>query len=117
MIENNQSYAQTNVKTDAQTEASDLLEIKAKADNVASVLKVLSHSERLMVVCQLIEGEKGVSELQKGSLLNQSALSQHLKVLRDNELVQVRKESQKVFYSLKNQQVEQLIQSLYQIYC
>lgn len=109
MIEINQSNVQSN--------ESDLHEIKAKADNVASVLKVLSHAERLMVVCQLIEGERGVSELQKGSLLNQSALSQHLKVLRDNELVQVRKESQKVFYSLKNKQVEQLIQSLYQIYC
>ncbi|GEA50359.1 transcriptional regulator [Vibrio inusitatus NBRC 102082] len=109
MIDNNQSQAQP--------DASDLHDIKAKADNVASVLKVLSHAERLMVVCQLIEGERGVSELQKGSLLNQSALSQHLKVLRDNELVHVRKESQKVFYSLKNKQVEQLIKSLYQIYC
>ncbi|OBT07964.1 transcriptional regulator [Vibrio sp. UCD-FRSSP16_10] len=94
-----------------------LQELRERADKVASVLKVLSHSERLMVVCQLIEGEKGVPDLLQTSCLNQSALSQHLKVLRDNELVQVRKQSQKVFYSLKNKQVEQLVQSLYQIYC
>ncbi|CAM4138002.1 MULTISPECIES: ArsR/SmtB family transcription factor [Vibrio] len=106
-----------NIEDKLTSEATSMKVLKSKADNVASVLKVLSHSERLMVLCQLMEGEKQVADLQNGSLLHQSALSQHLKVLRDNELVQIRKESQKVFYSLKNKQVEQLITSLYQIYC
>lgn len=91
--------------------------IKGKAEYVSSVLKVLSHPERLLVLCQLMQNERGVTELQQTSLLNQSALSQHLKVLRDNDLVSVRKVSQQVFYSLKDARVEELIQSLYKIYC
>ncbi|WP_261818272.1 ArsR/SmtB family transcription factor [Vibrio gallicus] len=89
----------------------------AKAMQVATTLKVLSHHERLLVLCQLIEGEKGVTELLKHSTLHQSALSQHLKVLRDNQLVAVRKEAQQVFYSLKDPRIRQLIESLYNIYC
>lgn len=94
-----------------------LSDMISKAIHVSATLKVLAHHERLLVLCQLMEGEKGVAELQQSSQLNQSALSQHLKVLRDNQLVSVRKESQQVFYSLRDPRITRLIESLYQIYC
>ncbi|GAM74346.1 transcriptional regulator [Vibrio ishigakensis] len=106
--------AQKSLDNQMQQQLSDMTQ---KAKLVSATLKVLSHHERLLVLCQLIEGEKGVAELQERSPLNQSALSQHLKVLRDNNLVAVRKESQMVFYSLNDPRITQLIESLYNIYC
>jgi len=95
----------------------ELDEMKLRAGEVAELLKTMAHQERLMVLCQLIEGEVGVTQLQAGSELSQSAFSQQLSVLRKNGLVEVRKESQQVFYSLSDPRVKALIISLHGIFC
>lgn len=92
-------------------------EMKANATQVAEMLKTMAHPERLMVLCQLVDGEVGVTQLQEGSNLSQSAFSQQLSVLRKNGLVNVRKESQQVFYRLSDPRVEALIGSLHGIFC
>lgn len=92
-------------------------QLSENAGQVASLLKTMAHQERLMVLCQLVDGELSVSELQNNSMLTQSAFSQQLKVLRDNQLVSIRKESQQVFYSLADPRIEALISSLHQIFC
>ncbi|GAL18257.1 transcriptional regulator ArsR family [Vibrio maritimus] len=79
--------------------------MKAKVVDVADVLKTLAHPDRLFVLCQLVEGEMGAGQLQENSDLSQSAFSQHLTVLKKAELVSVRKESQHVYYSLKDERV------------
>ncbi|WP_234497847.1 ArsR/SmtB family transcription factor [Vibrio maritimus] len=91
--------------------------MKAKVVDVADVLKTLAHPDRLFVLCQLVEGEMGAGQLQENSDLSQSAFSQHLTVLKKAKLVSVRKESQHVYYSLKDERVIGLIQQLHSLYC
>jgi len=95
----------------------ELNEMRETATEVAEILKNMAHSERLMVLCQLVDGEVGAGQLQENSTLSQSAFSQHLSVLRKNNLVKVRKESQSVFYSLADKRIEALIASFYTIFC
>ena len=95
----------------------ELNEMRETATEVAEILKNMAHSERLMVLCQLVDGEVGAGQLQGNSTLSQSAFSQHLSVLRKNNLVKVRKESQSVFYSLADKRIEALIASFYTIFC
>ena len=70
------------------------------ADEAAALLKALAHPARLLVLCQLVEGEASVGELQPITGLSMSPLSQHLAVLRDMALVQTRRDAQTIFYSL-----------------
>lgn len=95
----------------------NLSQMQQNAVEASDLLKVMAHPERLMVLCQLTQGEVGVGALQAGSTLSQSAFSQHLTVLRKHGLIQARKESQQVFYSLADARVIQLIQSLETIFC
>lgn len=95
----------------------ELLKMQSNAVEVSELLKTMAHPERLMVLCQLMQGEVGAGKLQENSTLSQSAFSQHLTVLRKHGLVNVRKESQQVFYSLSDERVSSLITNLHQIYC
>ncbi len=92
-------------------------EFKTKATEVSDILKTMAHPERLMVLCQLVDGEIGVSQLQQGTSLSQSAFSQQLSVLKKHNLVKVRKESQQVFYSLADERIKTLIGSFHSIFC
>lgn len=95
----------------------DLQYMKDRVIDVADVLKTLSHPDRLFVLCQLVDGEQGAGQLQANSDLSQSAFSQHLSVLKKAGLVEVRKESQHVFYSLKDERIASLIEHLHRLYC
>lgn len=95
----------------------NLAEMQESAIEAAELLKVMAHPERLMVLCQLTQGEVGVGQLQLSSALSQSAFSQHLTVLRKHNLIRARKASQQVFYSLADPRVEPLIQSLHSVFC
>lgn len=95
----------------------DIHEMKGKAVEVSELLKHMAHPERLIVLCQLTQGEVGVGELQKNSALSQSAFSQHLTVLRKFGMVKTRKEAQQVFYSLADPRIESLIQNLHRVFC
>lgn len=92
-------------------------EMKKNAEEVAELLRVMAHPERLMVLCQLTQSEMGVGLLQQGSTLSQSAFSQHLTVLRKHGIIQARKESQQVFYRLADSRITALIQSLQNVFC
>ncbi|EKO3926842.1 helix-turn-helix transcriptional regulator [Vibrio metschnikovii] len=92
-------------------------QMQVHIDEVTELLKIMAHPERMMVLCQLIEGEVAVAQLQQASLLSQSALSQHLALLRKQRLISARKRSQQVFYSLADHKVKQLIASLQRIFC
>ncbi len=97
--------------------ATDVTKMKGSAIEAADLLKVMAHPERLMVLCQLTQGEVGVGELQKHSFLSQSAFSQHLTVLRKHNLISARKKAQQVFYSLSEPRVESLIKALHGVFC
>lgn len=95
----------------------NLENIHSKAGEVAALLKIIAHADRMVVLCLLTDGEMGVTELQEHTTLTQSAFSQHLAVLRKNELVKVRKSSQQVFYSLADGRVSVLLGALQQAFC
>ncbi len=95
----------------------DLETMAENASNAAALLKTLGHECRLMILCNLLEGEKTVTQLNQEVPLSQSALSQHLARLRHEDLVAVRKEAQMVFYRLKSGKVTRIIETLHGIYC
>lgn len=87
------------------------------AGEAAALLKALAHPARLLVLCQLVEGESSVGELQPITGLSMSALSQHLAVLRGMELVTTRRESQTIHYSLADGPAASVLEALYTAYC
>ena len=91
--------------------------MQAQAEQAAELLKALSNPQRLRVMCMLIDGEKTVGEINAEIELSQSALSQHLAILRDGGWVQTRRESQSVYYSVVDGPVHRIIQTLHDIYC
>ncbi|WP_432455589.1 MULTISPECIES: ArsR/SmtB family transcription factor [unclassified Agarivorans] len=95
----------------------DVLALRNNVLLVSELLKTIAHPDRLVVLCLLSDGEMGVTELRQYSQNSQSAFSQHLKVLRESQLVSVRKESQNVYYSLADPRIKQLLSSLRQNFC
>ena len=87
------------------------------AEKASRLLKIMSHPSRLMVLCYLMNGERPVSALNQTIPLSQSALSQHLAVLRRAGLVDTRRESQVIHYRLKSKAVIGILEALYRIYC
>ncbi len=90
----------------------DLSELKANANSMAQRLKIMSHPERLLMLCRLDEGEASVNELVELSGLSQSAVSQHLAMLREEQVVATRGEAQTRYYSLRDPQVRAIIHAL-----
>jgi ArsR family transcriptional regulator, virulence genes transcriptional regulator len=95
----------------------NLKELQSKASAVEALLKTVGNKNRLIILCELLKGERSVGSLQSALGLSQSALSQHLGRLRENEIVSTRRESQTIYYSLASDRVRQLIGLLYQLYC
>ena len=98
-------------------ELPDAAEMAQHAAAAAELLKALSHPARLLVMCRLVDGEASVGELQQQIGLSMSALSQHLAVLRELALVNTRRQSQTIFYSLADGPALGVIQALYDAYC
>jgi DNA-binding transcriptional ArsR family regulator len=95
----------------------DLGELQSRAMRASGLLKAMSNPVRLLVLCQLAEGEKSVGELERVVDVSQSALSQHLGLLRQRGLVTSRREAQTIFYSLDGPEAPALLSALYQLYC
>jgi DNA-binding transcriptional ArsR family regulator len=91
--------------------------LQEKASVASDLLKVLSNQTRLLVLCQLLQGEKQVNELEELVGIRQSALSQHLAILRRERLVNTRREAQFVYYSLASPEVRTIMNALYDVYC
>lgn len=94
------------------------LPFEEQAAEAASLLRTLSNESRLLVLCHLAEsGELSVGELVERIGLSQSALSQHLGKLREEELVTTRKEAQTVFYRICDPRAQQILALLHDIFC
>lgn len=87
------------------------------AAEAARFLRALAHEGRLMVLCGLAQGERPVAELQRLVPLSQSALSQHLAVLRREGLVATRREAQHIHYRLADERVRRVVPLLYELFC
>jgi len=92
-------------------------ELHDMASHAVELLKAMANEWRLMILCQLAEGEKTVSELQEILGLSQSALSQHLAVLRREKIVKSRKHAQSVTYSLAGDEAPKVMNTLHEVFC
>ncbi len=91
--------------------------MQAAAANACALLKVLANPDRLLVMCQLSQGELSVGELEKLLGVRQPTLSQQLTVLRESGLVSTRRDGKNIFYSVANQQAVAVMAVLYQQFC
>lgn len=91
--------------------------MSAHASEAARLLKALANERRLQILCLLVDGEQSVGQLNDKLDLSQSALSQHLAVLREEGLVNTRREAQTIYYSLVPGPAHTLIDTLHGIYC
>ncbi|MBT4522326.1 MAG: helix-turn-helix transcriptional regulator [Halieaceae bacterium] len=80
-------------------------------------LKLFANQSRLMVLCNLIDGELTVGALNERVPISQSSLSQHLQLLRDARLVTARKEAREVYYRITDPRAMALLESLYDAFC
>lgn len=99
------------------TPLSPAAQMQTRADDAADLLKAMSNPQRLRVLCLLLEREMSVGEINALVELSQSALSQHLAVLREGGLVQTRKAAQTVYYSVPPGPVHDIIRVLHGFYC
>lgn len=95
----------------------DAERMREHAGDAAQLLKALANEKRLTILCLLVDTERSVGELNELLDLSQSALSQHLAVLRDDGLVQTRREAQSIVYSITPGPAQRVLQALHAIYC
>lgn len=101
----------------SQATAKTLSNLKRKSADVALLLKQLSHPQRLLILCSLAEGEKSVGEIEEACGASQSAVSQFLKGMRLEGLIDSRREGKLVYYKIEDKRVLELMKSLYEIFC
>jgi ArsR family transcriptional regulator, virulence genes transcriptional regulator len=91
--------------------------MEAAADRASELLKALSNRHRLLIVCQLLGGERSVGELADALKLRDSSVSQHLALLRKDGLVSARRDAQSIYYSIASEPARELLEALYRVYC
>jgi ArsR family transcriptional regulator, virulence genes transcriptional regulator len=92
-------------------------DIKNKADEAADFLKGLANPHRLNILCQLVEGEKNVTELITATNLPQTSVSQHLAKLRKEGIIDYRRDHRSLYYSISHDAVLKIMMILYESFC
>jgi DNA-binding transcriptional ArsR family regulator len=95
----------------------ELEQMQGAAEQACRLMKVLSNPDRLMILCQLSKGELRVGEIEEQLGIAQPTLSQQLTVLRDEELVETRREGKSIYYQVKSPKALAVIATLYEQYC
>jgi DNA-binding transcriptional ArsR family regulator len=101
----------------ADTATLDLAVMQEAAARACRLMKVLANPDRLLILCQLAEGEKRVGELEERLGILQPTLSQQLTVLRDEDLVSTRREGKNIYYALTSPKALAVMQVLYAQFC
>ena len=91
--------------------------LRDNSERAASLLKSLANPDRLLLLCQLVEGERSVTELEALTGIRQPTLSQQLGVLRTEELVATRRDGKWVYYRIASEDALAILGTLHQIYC
>lgn len=87
------------------------------AEQASELLKSLANRHRLLILCQLVDGERSVGDLAAFLRTRDSTVSQHLALLRKDGLVQARREAQTIYYSIASCPAQQVLETLFAIYC
>jgi ArsR family transcriptional regulator len=104
-------------KQDTIRPALDLQAMRLAAAEASGYLRLLSNEDRLLLLCQLTEGERAVGELEQLLDIRQPTLSQQLGILREQGLVTTRREGKNIFYSVADDRVTEILTLLYALFC
>ena len=104
-------------KSENHADMTDILSNRAAAAQACALLKALANEDRLLILCQLVQGKRNVGELEQSLGIRQPTLSQQLTVLRDEKLVNTERKGKYIYYSLASQEALQIMQTLYHLYC
>ncbi|WP_019211645.1 ArsR/SmtB family transcription factor [Yersinia massiliensis] len=91
--------------------------MRQAASQACDALRILANEDRLLLLCQLSQGERAVGELEAALGIRQPTLSQQLGVLRSDGVVNTRRDGKRIFYSIADSKVLALLEVLYQLYC
>jgi ArsR family transcriptional regulator len=92
--------------------------LASKTEDVARVLRALSNPRRLHILCELsMRGEANVTALAEAIGLSQSALSQHLSIMREEALVAFRRDAQTLYYHISDPKIASILSLLHDLYC
>jgi len=92
-------------------------QMMAAADQASELLKSLGNCHRLLILCQLTEGERSVGDLAQFLGLRDSTVSQHLSLLRRDGLVQARRDGQTIWYSIASVPARRVLETLFELFC
>jgi len=95
----------------------DVAAMQDAAEDASALMKALANRHRLMILCQLTEGEKSVGELAQYLGLRDSTVSQHLALLRRERLVAPRREGQTIWYRIASDPARAVVDTLYAAFC
>ena len=95
----------------------ELVALEAKADEASRLLTAMGNPKRLLVLCNMLDGEKSVGELADIAGLSSAALSQHLGKMRALSLVKTRREGQTIYCSLASREARLVLETLYRLFC
>ncbi len=101
----------------SQVSPKNISHLRRQSESVSALLKQLSHPQRLLILCSLIESERSVGEIENACGASQSAVSQFLKAMRLEGIVESRRDGKQVYYKIADDRVHKLIASLYGIFC
>lgn len=91
--------------------------MREAADSACALLKAIGNRDRLMLLCQMIDGEKSVGEFEELLDIRQPTLSQQLGVLRSEGVVETRRDGKRIYYRLASREAETLLSTLYGLFC
>ncbi len=95
----------------------DVVRIQNHVGQASHMLRALANPQRLRILCLLVAGELSVGQINEQVTLSQSALSQHLAILRQQSVVTTRREAQTIYYALTGGPAQAILETLYTVYC
>ncbi|POU20165.1 transcriptional regulator [Acinetobacter sp. ACNIH3] len=95
----------------------EITTMRDSADQVVGILKSLANTDRLIILCHLYQAELNVSQIENLTHIQQPTLSQQLMMLRKSDVVSTRRDGKQIFYSIKDQNLVVILNTLYQLYC
>ena len=95
----------------------DIEQLRKAAGQACGLLKVLANQDRLLLLCQMTQGEYSVGELAELTGIRQPTLSQQLTVLRDEEMVATRREGKQIYYRITSREALAVMTVLHALYC
>lgn len=103
--------------SEKQSSSDNIDDMLASAREATDFLKAMAHEGRLIILCRLADGECAVSDLEQMLSARQAAVSQQLSRLRLEGLVTTRREGKIIYYSIKDDRVKQMIDTVYKLFC